>query len=182
LLSVLTMTITPLLANDKVTHWLLRYHPFRNRHHIEETWNNHVLVLGFGSAGDYVIHPFLETGDTVVVVDEDPAIIAKLQSKGKVIAIRGDGADNSLLDQLHARQAKLILAAMRRPEEAEGVIQYVDGATPVFARVFEPRDGEKIQQLGGVPILNSMASAEAFLDWYQTIGKEMSESSESDPS
>jgi len=52
----------------------------------------------------------------------------------------------------------------------------------VFARVFEPRDGEKIQQLGGVPILNSMASAEAFLDWYQTIGKEMSESSESDPS
>jgi len=182
LLSVLTMTITPLLANDKVTHWLLRYHPFRNRHHIEETWNNHVLVLGFGSAGDYVIHPFLETGDTVVVVDEDPAIIAKLQSKGKVIAIRGDGADNALLDQLHARQAKLILAAMRRPEEAEGVIQYVDGATPVFARVFEPRDGEKIQQLGGVPILNSMASAEAFLDWYQTIGKEMSESSESDPS
>ncbi len=115
-------------------------------------------------------------------MDEDPAIIAKLQSKGKVIAIRGDGADNALLDQLHARQAKLILAAMRRPEEAEGVIQYVDGATPVFARVFEPRDGEKIQQLGGVPILNSMASAEAFLDWYQTIGKEMSESSESDPS
>jgi Trk K+ transport system NAD-binding subunit len=165
--------MTPLLANDRVTQWLLKFHPFRNRHHIEETWKGHVLVLGFGSAGDYVIHPFLETGDTVVVVDEDPAVIAKLQSKGKVVAIRGDGADRALLDQLHARQAKLILAAMRRPEEAEGVIQFVSGCTPVFARVFDPKDADRIRQLGGTPILNSMASAEAFLEWYQAVGKEM---------
>ena len=173
LLSVMTMTITPMLSNYRVSHWLLKFHPFRNRHTIKSDWKNHVLVLGFGSAGDYVIQPFLERGDTVVVVDEDPAVVAKLQEKGKVIAIRGDGADKALLDQLHARRSRVILAAMRRPEEAVGVIKYVDGMAPVFARVFEPSDGELIKSMGGIPILNSKASSEAFMGWYQTIGKDL---------
>ena len=176
LLSVMTMTITPILSNDQITHWLLRFHPFRNRHAVNSDWKNHVLVLGFGSAGDYVIQPFIERGDLVVVVDEDPAVVAKLQAKGKVTAIRGDGADRALLDQLHARKSRVILASMRRTEEAAGVLKYVDGAAPVFARVFEPEDGERIQSLGGIPILNSMASSEAFMSWYQTIGKDICKS------
>ena len=173
LLSVMTMTITPILSNDRVTHWLLRFHPFRNRHAVNSDWKNHVLVLGFGSAGDYVIQPFIERGDLVVVVDEDPAVVAKLQAKGKVTAIRGDGADRALLDQLHARKSRVILASMRRTEEAAGVLKYVDGAAPVFARVFEPEDGERIESLGGIPILNSMASSEAFMSWYKTIGQDI---------
>jgi Kef-type K+ transport system membrane component KefB len=173
LLSIMTMTITPMLSNDRVTHWLLRFHPFRNRHTMNAEWADHVLVLGFGSAGDYVIHPFIERGDQVVVVDEDPAVVAKLQAKGKVTAIRGDGADRELLDQLHARKSRVILASMRRPEEAAGVIKYINGAAPVFARVFEPGDGERIKSLGGIPILNSMASSEAFICWYEMIGQEI---------
>jgi len=173
LLSVMTMTITPMLSNDRVTHWLLRFHPFRNRHSVKSDWTNHVLVLGFGSAGDYVVQPFIERGDTVVVVDDDPAIVAKLQAKGKVTAIRGDGADKALLEQLHARRSRVILASMRRPEEAVGVIKFVNGASPVYARVFEPGDGDLIKKMGGIPILNSMASSEAFINWYQMIGKEL---------
>lgn len=62
---------------------------------------------------------------------------------------------------------------MRRPEEAAGVIKYINGAAPVFARVFEPGDGERIKSLGGIPILNSMASSEAFICWYEMIGQEI---------
>jgi Kef-type K+ transport system membrane component KefB len=175
LLSIMTMTITPLLANDKVTQWLLKFHPFRDRHGIMTEWKDHVIVLGFGSAGDYVIHPFIENKDKVVVVDEDPSVVARLQSKGIVTAVRGDGADPALLDQLQAQRSKVILASMRRPEEAAAVIKFVQGKAPVMARVFEPEDGKRIQSMGGIPILNSLASAEAFMDWYQLIGRDICE-------
>ena len=165
LVAVLTMTLTPLVARDRVTTFLLRFHPLRRRRSAETPPRDHALMLGFGAGGMWVLKPLRQAGHTVVVVDDDPAVITKLQHAG-VPCVRGDGADEAVLERAGARQARVILAAMRRVEDAERVLRHAAGR-PVLVRVFEEREAAAVRRLGGIPILNSIASADTFMEWFE---------------
>ncbi len=165
LLAVLTMTLTPFLARDRVTRWLLEHHPGRRSLRIEGAPRGHVLLLGFGAAGMWVVKPLRTAGHEILVVDDDPAIIAQLQDAG-IPCLPGDGSDEKTLQQAGARDAKLIIASMRRVEDAAKVLRHAPGV-PVLTRVFEAADVARIEQLGGIPILNAQASADTFIEWFE---------------
>jgi len=108
-------------------------------------------------------------GLKVLVVDDDPAVIAQLQKIG-VPCLRGDGSDEKSLQEAGAREAKLIIASMRRVEDAAKVLRYARGV-PVVTRVFEAAEAQWIKENGGTPVLNADAAAEVFMEWFEKSGK-----------
>ncbi len=169
LLAVLTMTLTPFVATDRVTRWLLHLHPLRRRLRAEGAPRGHVLLLGFGAAGMWVVKPLRSGGHEILVVDDDPAVIAQMESAG-IPCLPGDGSDEKTLQRAGAREAKLIIASMRRVEDAAKVLRHAPGV-PVVTRVFEAAHAAQIEQLGGTAILNSNASADTFMEWFEKSGR-----------
>ena len=111
----------------------------------------------------WILKPLLAQGEKVLVVDDDAVVCGSLAKKN-IPFLRGDGAEEEVLAKAGAREAKLVIASMRRVGDALTVLRYVKGV-PVMARVFEEVDAEKIRQAGGVPVMNSMAAADTFMAW-----------------
>ncbi len=164
LTTLVTMTLTPFIGRESVARALLPLHPFRKKAAQEQTPSGHILLLGFGAAGMWTVKPLRAQGENVLVVDDDAVVCGELASRG-VSVMRGDGSDPDVLDKAGAAQAKLIIASMRRAGDTLKVLDQVHGV-PVVSRVFEQEEAEIIRKAGGIPILNSMAAADVFSEWF----------------
>ncbi len=166
MMAVATMTCTPLLARDAVARRLLRFHPSGGRKQPQPLdIDNHVLVLGLGSGGMWVLRPFLAAGDRVLVVDDDPLVIQEMDHEG-IPCLRGDGSEERVLERAGASRARLIISSMRRASEARKVLAFVSGV-PVVVRVFDDEDAEEIRRSGGIPVSNAEAAAVQFMKWFE---------------
>jgi voltage-gated potassium channel Kch len=165
LTTVLTMVMTPVLGREAVVNFLLPFHPLRKKGRITDVPEGHVLILGFGSAGMWTVKPLLAQGEKVLVVDDDAVVCAALAKKG-IPYLRGDGAEEEVLEKAGARNAKLVIASMRRVGDSLTVLRYVQGVS-VVARVFEEADAELVRQAGGKPVMNSIAAADTFMAWLE---------------
>lgn len=168
MVTALSMMPTPFIATERTTSWLLHTLPIRRRTLSQLRTRGHVLMLGFGAAGRWVLKELTEAGHKVVVVDDDPAVIAQLE-KMDVRCVLGCGSERHVLDAAGVNHAKAILCSMRRVTDAESVLRLVHGI-PILARVFEASDAERIRKLGGIPVMNSMASARRFIEWLDSEG------------
>ena len=162
--TLITMTLTPFLSRERLAHSLLKLHPFRRRTPILQPPQDPILVLGFGSAGMWTIKPLLAHNQKILVIDDDAVVCQNLNRLG-IPVIRGDGADEQVLLHAGAPNAKLIIASMRRIDDAIHVMQAVPGI-PTIVRVFESSEAETVRNLGGIPIENSTASADQFIQWF----------------
>jgi CPA2 family monovalent cation:H+ antiporter-2 len=167
LVAALTMSLTPFIATDFVTWKILHLHPGRQKQLAGLDLQGHILVLGLGSAGMWVVKPLLQAGHRVLVVEDDPRVIEQL-GQTKVAWWRGDGSDEQTLEAVRARQASLILSALPRLSDQLKVIRYAQGV-PVVARVFEEAEARFIERAGGIAILNSEAAIEQFLLWFENF-------------
>lgn len=165
LTTVLTMVMTPILGREQVANFLLPFHPLRKKGRISGAPEGHVLILGFGAAGMWTLKPLLAQGEKVLVVDDDAVVCAALAKRG-IPYLRGDGAEEEVLEKAGARNAKLVIASMRRVGDSLTVLRYVQGV-PVVARVFEEGDADLILSAGGRPVMNSMAAADTFMAWLE---------------
>jgi Kef-type K+ transport system membrane component KefB len=163
--TAITMILTPLIATDGMTRRLLHWHPLRRRMKPRPAKENHILMLGFGASGMWVIKPLQARGHEVLVVEDDPIVVEQLQNSN-IPWVRGDASDEKTLAQAGARRARLILCALRRVSDAQKVIQYARGV-PVIVRVFEQEDAEQIRRWGGIPIVNAHAAADTFMEWFE---------------
>jgi Trk K+ transport system NAD-binding subunit len=84
--------------------------------------------------------------------------------------LRGDAADEEVLKRAGGRDAKLVIASMRRVEDALAVIAWLPGV-PVIVRVFENSEVDQVRAAGGIPVSNAEASAEVFLKWLEANGR-----------
>jgi Kef-type K+ transport system membrane component KefB len=164
LTTVITMTLTPWIGREETARALLPLHPFRRHGAAEKVPSGHVLLLGFGSAGMWTLKPLLAQGEDVLVVDDDAVVCAELARRG-VRVLRGDGSEKEILQRAGAADAKLVIASMRRVGDALKVLEHVR-EVPVVARVFEEHEAEQIRAAGGVPVMNSQAAAETFIEWF----------------
>ena len=165
LVTLITMMSTPLLSSDRVLWAAMRLHPVPRRIHIPPPSGGHVLVLGSGSTGTPLMETLIAYGHEVVVVDDDPAVIAQLQ-EAEISTIRGDATDADVLTEARARQARVITSTIRRPEDNRRLLEHTAGSVPVLVRVFEEDDAAWMREMGGTPVLYSEAAAEAMLEWY----------------
>lgn len=168
LLVVVTMTITPFLSTDSVTWHLMRWIPGRRHDRLPSRPSGHILILGCGRHTRTILERLVAQGETVAVIDDDAAVVAELRDRG-VLALRGDGADERLLREAGAEQARVILSTMRRRHDHQRLLNLVRG-TKVLVRVFSPESGEFVASLGGIPVVEAEAAAEQFLDELQRRG------------
>ncbi len=177
LATAITMAATPLVAAESTARRLLRLHPDRHGPRDAATSESmptapsgHILVLGFGDGGMWVVKPLVAAGHKILVIDDDPAVIVQLE-RARIPCFRGDGSDELVLDRGGARQARVVLVAMRRVREAERVLAYAVPDVPVVVRVFEDFEADRIRKLGGIPIVNAHAAADTFAEWLDaTLG------------
>ncbi|MGH7540841.1 MAG: cation:proton antiporter, partial [Gemmatimonadota bacterium] len=158
-----TMLLTPILATDAVAWRLMRFHPGR-RERPSTPPSGHVLLLGAGSTGMPLLEDLVLTGCAVVVVDDDPAVIAQLDEAG-IQTVRGDAADGRVLRRAGADRARAVVSTMRRPRDNAGLLALARGV-PVLVRVFDEGDARWVREHGGVPVLYSEATARGLLEWF----------------
>lgn len=169
LVTLLTMTLTPLLATDGLALRLMHFHPARPGHSEDlEPPQNHVLVLGCGVSGMPLLETLVIGPYPVVAVDDDPQIVERVREAG-VEAIRGDAADETLLRRAGADRARVVVSTVRRTEDNGPLLAMAQG-TPVLVRVFNVEEAEWVRARGGTPVLYSDAAAEGFLDWFDREG------------
>jgi Trk K+ transport system NAD-binding subunit len=91
-------------------------------------------MLGHGDAGRYLLRPLQKAGYDVLVVDDDPLVIRRLQ-EAKVSCLRGDASDDAILLKAGAARARFIVASLRRAGDAVRVLKHVRGVPIVGASV-----------------------------------------------
>lgn len=166
LVTVLTMILTPFLATDTLTWRLMHLYPSPHARAPVPGPSGHVLLVGCSKVGTDLLPRLTAEGRRVVVVDEDPAVLEKIQGRFPVTALRGDGADHRTLTAAGARSAAVIISMMRRVEDNERLLRFA-GGRPVLVRVFGPEEAGRIEALGGRPVVFSAAAADSFLRWYE---------------
>ncbi len=165
LMTLLTMLLTPLIATDRVAWALMHLHPVRRRARTMPRLSGHVLVLGSGATGMPLLETLLGADYEVVVVDDDPNVVARLRD-AELHVIRGDASDVAVLQEARAREARIITSTIRRPEDNRRLLEYAQGV-PTIVRVFEEEDAAWIRELGGTPVLYSEAAAEGLMSWIE---------------
>lgn len=164
LTTVATMMVTPVLASDRVVWWLTRHWPASAPDTTDLPRAGHVLLLGAGTTGMPLMETVLTAGHEVLVVDDDPAIIAGLHD-ADIPHIRGDAADLEVLRAAHADRALAISSTLRRPHDNRRVLAFARD-TKVLVRVFDEADAAWVRELGGTPIVYSRAAADGFFAWF----------------
>ncbi len=167
LITVSTMTLTPIISRDRVSWWLMKLHPrYRTGEQACKTLSDHAVLLGYGRAGARLAQYFNAHKIPVVVVDDDAAVICKLIHQG-IPCVQGDGSDPRTLDRAHSREARVVICSMRRIRDAEAVLLHLRGArAKVLVRTFESAEVALVEQAGGYPVRTAEASARIFLDWF----------------
>jgi len=163
LVTVMTMVLTPFLATDRLAWWLLRFHPARATLDVQPM-SGHVLLLGAGTTGMPLLETILLAGQTVLAVDDDPAVIGRLRD-AEVACIRGEAADPKVLRGACADRARIISSTIRRPEDNRRLLELARGV-PILVRVFDLEDAQWVRDRGGTPVVYSVAAAEGMLRWY----------------
>jgi Kef-type K+ transport system membrane component KefB len=167
LVTALTMLLTPLIATERVTVWLLRWHPFtKPALGPEDIPPGGVLLLGAGSTGMPLLRTLREAGHQVIVVDDDPAVLERASTDGAII-VRGDAASRSTLAAAARAGVDVVVSTLRRAEDNRRVLRTMRDV-PVLVRVFEEDEARWVQERGGIPVLTSDAAAETFMDWLAT--------------
>lgn len=164
--ALISMTLTPFVGRGLVAQALMPLRHSARRLRPGQAMRDHILVLGLGASGMNLVAPLREQGENVLVVDDDETACLKLEGLG-VPVLRGDGADQDILEQAGAAQAKVIVVSMRRVGDSLKVLKQVKGV-PVLALVFEEDETEPVRAAGGIPILTSDATAEKFLEWFHS--------------
>lgn len=164
LVTLITMALTPFITADAVVWRLMRAHPMRVRATAPIPTQGHVLLLGSGTTGMPLLETLVSAGNDVVVVDDDPVIVARL-SEADVACIRGDASDLEVLRKANADRARIISSTIRRPRDNRRLLEFARGV-PVLVRVFDDDDAQWVRDLGGIPILYSEAAAKEMMKWF----------------
>ena len=172
LVTLITMTMTPFLASDRLSLALMRFHPARRgRRGPVERPSGHVLLLGCGVSGMPLLETLVIGPYPVVAVDDDPQIVQRVRAAG-VEAVRGDAADLDLLRRAGADQARVVVSTMGRVEDNAPLLELTAGKVPVLVRAFNVADAEWVNARGGQAVLYSDAAAEGLLEWFDRGGWE----------
>jgi CPA2 family monovalent cation:H+ antiporter-2 len=158
------MLLTPLVATDEVAWRLMALRRGRRRGRVAPL-SGHVLLLGAGSTGMPLLEDLVLSGTDVVVVDDDPAIVRRLEEAG-IPSIRGEASDPLVLREAGADGARVVVSTIRRPRDNAALLELA-AEVPVLVRTFDEQDADWIRERGGRPILYSEATADGLLRWFR---------------
>lgn len=126
-----------------------------------------VVIVGCGRVGAHLATTLDHRGDTVTVVDRDPASFTRLESQFGGLAIRGTGIDEDILRLARIDAADAFLAVTDWDNTnlmAAQVAKAVFGIEFVAARVYDPVRAEIFANMGIVTISPTVTITNLLLD------------------
>jgi CPA2 family monovalent cation:H+ antiporter-2 len=173
---ILSMVITPLLivAAPHLSHglgkvpWLMRRLSVRSTDEAaaEKTWRGHVIVAGYGLAGQELADTLQQRGLPFLVVDLNPANIRLAAGRKKPVYF-GDITQTDVQDHIGLAEARLLMVAINDTRAAERAVRLAHQAAPgvpIFARTAYLEDVERIRRAGAVQVVCAEVESAARLN------------------
>ncbi len=169
LLTVATMALTPLIASERFVHRLLKLHPQARKgtgRPFEQS--GHAVLIGFDQTAPTMLRLFGQAGVPVVVIDEDPGVIRRLDAEG-IAFVEGDAGSPEVLAQANVRNARVVLASMNRSCNLRELLEQTrqTGALAVL-RTFDPAERQLVSEYEGAVAVDTVdATVKAFERWLE---------------
>ena len=122
-----------------------------------------VIIMGCGRVGEQVSRLMDEEGHQVVVIDSDPAALARLGPNFRGRAVQGVGFDRKVLLDAGIESADAFAAASSSDNAnivAARIARQIFRVPRVVARLYDPRRAEIYQRLGLMTISSTTWGAE----------------------
>lgn len=116
---------------------------------------DHVILVGHGRVGQIVGAALRRADRAVVVIENDPAIIARLQAEG-VPAILGQGSAPGVLEAADVAHAQMLISAIPNVFEAGQAItraRQMNPALPIVARAHSDVEVEHLKRHGAQTVI-----------------------------
>lgn len=166
-MTVVTMTLTPFLANEKVASWsMLAIAALSRKKDGPLVYSGHFIFFGCGESAMVAVEKLLEKGEQVVVIDDDIGVVRGLKERG-VEAILGNGRDTTVMSRANLSGARMAISSMRKFSDNLAVVQFAKD-TPFVVRVFDQEEADIFKRLGAQPIPATDAASSDFLEWVQS--------------
>lgn len=166
--SILTMGLTPfLIANASQTATFLIRHLLpkavrerlqslgQQKNRAEHEFNDHLVIIGYGTNGDNLSTASKEAQIPYVVVELDPGIFKEIKSKGLPV-IFGDACDEVILQHVHIHKARVVVVAISDPLATKKIIRRIREVTEtayIIVRVKQKTEIEEIFRLGADEVI-----------------------------
>jgi voltage-gated potassium channel len=126
---------------------------FRRRKMLKQIrdMQDHFIVCGAGEVGHHVVRELLKTGHHFVVIDHDQERLEKIQHLGEFPALKGDAADEEVLESAGLSRARGLATVL--PEDKDNLMVTVtvrqkNPAIRIVARCAEQRMADKLTLAG----------------------------------
>ena len=110
-----------------------------------------VIIMGCGRVGEQVSRLMVDEGHEVVVIDNDPAALARLGPNFKGRTVRGVGCDREVLLQAGIEHADAFPATSSSDNAnivAARIARQIFRVPRVVARLYDPRRAQIYRSLG----------------------------------
>ncbi|MFU8804814.1 MAG: cation:proton antiporter [Bradymonadaceae bacterium] len=166
LVTVLTMVLTPWLATDRMTRWLMRFHPApTGAAQAHRPHTKHCVILGCGAGGQALLVELTKRGLDVIAVDHDPAVVSKLSAEGYEV-IWGDAGQPESLKVAALPQAAIVIVTTGRVDHLQAVRRLAPEAK-LYVHIFERSQVVAAEATGAHVILYSEAAVDSFMEWFE---------------
>ncbi len=139
----------------EAAHWPREGEPLRH----------HVVLCGFGRVGSSLGKALEIFNLPYVVIDRDPDIVRRLQSRGTA-CLYGDASHRELLMKAGAADASLIIVALPEIEPAALTVRRIrdfSPTIPILARAHGVAEAERLGTLGATEVIQPEVEASATL-------------------
>jgi trk system potassium uptake protein TrkA len=122
-----------------------------------------IIIMGCGRVGEQVSRLMVEEGHQVVVIDSDPAALARLGPNFKGRAVQGVGFDREVLLEAGIEEAGAFAATSSSDNVnivAARIARQIFHVPRVVTRLYEPRRAEIYRRLGLMTISSTTWGAE----------------------
>lgn len=158
--SLLTMSLSPLFIaySPFIVNYLHRFEQprfltkrkdpdFKRR---ENTFRDHVIIIGFGVCGRNLARVAEETSISYAILDTNPETVRIERERGRPIFF-GDASQRSVLEQVDVESARIAVVAINDPLAARRIVEVLHRQHPklyIIARARYALDMEPIGNLG----------------------------------
>jgi CPA2 family monovalent cation:H+ antiporter-2 len=158
--SIATLVATPFLVGvaPRVARFLDRRAeraPKRDSEDAGEVFQNHVILVGFGLAGQNVARVLKARGIAYVALDSNAGSVADLRGRGEPI-FYGDATRRSILERLGIAEARLIAVAISDPigtREVVALARALAPEIPIFARTRYVLEVDELERAGATNVV-----------------------------
>jgi CPA2 family monovalent cation:H+ antiporter-2 len=113
-------------------------------------WQGHAVIVGHGRVGSVIAAMFREQGVRYAVVEADRRIVEHLVA-ANVPAVRGDLADNAVINAVALERARLLAFAIPDSYQLRAALEHVRAANPrldIVVRTHSDADGKFLEDAG----------------------------------